>query len=323
MRPSPSRAAFAVALIVALVAFVHFAPATGLTRWTRAWLDAGHAAVFGLVALLALRVALGLGQRGGSAYAAALVTTLVLGLFSELLQFANPDRNPSLGDWLRDAGGAIVALGLAGLLRRDVSMRPWGGVVALLVAACMVVMLAPLGSLWLDYRGRDAAFPVLCCMTGDWERRFFGSNHVEIETAPPPGATAAEGFQRLRFSPARWPGLKMAEVYPDWSGYDVLAFDIYAEVAPPVELVLRIDDFDHDGRYTDRFNLDLWLEPGMNTFRVPIEDVLAAPAGRRMDPRRMAKVFLFAAEPDVPFTLYWNGFRLEPAARGATTAGAE
>ena len=24
--------------------------------------------------------------------------------------------------------------------------------------------------------------------------------------------------------------------------------------------------------YTDRFNLDLWLEPGLNTFRVPIEE---------------------------------------------------
>jgi hypothetical protein len=185
-------------------------------------------------------------------------------------------------------------------------------------------MLAPLGSLWLDYRGRDAAFPVLCCQTGDWERRFLGHKHVHIEPAAPPGFAATGAFQRLRFSPARWPGLKMAEVHPDWSAYDVLAFDIYAEAAPPVELVLRIDDFEHDGTsYADRFNLDLWLEPGLNTFRVPIEDVLAAPVGRRMDPRRMAKVFLFANEPSVPFTLYWNGFRLERAHGGAATPDEE
>jgi hypothetical protein len=75
--------------------------------------------------------------------------------------------------------------------------------------------------------------------------------------------------------------------------------------------------------YTDRFNLDLWLEPGLNSFRVPIEDVLAAPAGRRMDPRRMAKIFLFANGPSVPFTLYWNGFRLETAEGDAVTAGGE
>jgi VanZ family protein len=324
MRKSPLRAVFAAVLIVALVAFVHFVQPIGVTRWALAWLNAGHALVFGLVALLALGALFGLGLRGRSAYAAALFATLALGLLSEWLQVGNPDRNPSLGDWLRDAGGAVVALGFAGLLRRDVGSPAWGALTALLAIACLAVMLAPLGALWLDYRARDAAFPVLCCQTGDWERRFLGHSHVDIEPAAPPGLVAAESFQRLRFSPARWPGLKMAEVHPDWSGYDVLAFDIYAEVPPPVELVLRIDDFDRDRlNYTDRFNLDLWLEPGLNSFRVPIEDVLAAPAGRRMDPRRMAKIFLFANGPSVPFTLYWNGFRLETAEGDAVTAGGE
>ena len=85
---------------------------------------------------------------------------------------------------------------------------------------------------------------------------------------------------------------------------------------------MRIDDFDYDGTsYTDRFNLDLWLEAGVNRLRVPIEDVLAAPDGRRMDSRRIKRVFLFANEPQEPFTLYWNGFRLERADDVAAVAG--
>jgi hypothetical protein len=167
--------------------------------------------------------------------------------------------------------------------------------------------------LWQDYRGRDAAFPVLCCLTGDWESRFLRSNHVEFEPAVPPDVGSGAGYQRLRFSPAYWPGLTLKEVHPDWSGYETLAFDIYTEAPPAVELVLRIDDYGHDGvSFDDRFNRDLELAPGLNRFRIPIEEIVSAPAGRRMDARRMKKIILFANQPDVPFEIYWNGFRLLP-----------
>ena len=75
--------------------------------------------------------------------------------------------------------------------------------------------------------------------------------------------------------------------------------------------MLRVDDRGHDGvTYSDRFNRNLRIEAGLNRFRVPIDDIVAAPAGRRMDPTRMKKISLFATGPTAPFTVYWNGFRL-------------
>ncbi len=134
---------------------------------------------------------------------------------------------------------------------------------------------------------------------------------VEFEPAAPPGVPDGRGYQRLRFSPAYWPGFTLKEVHPDWSGYEVLAFDIHTEAPPPAGLVLRIDDFGHDGvNFDDRFNRELELVPGLNRFRIPIEEIVSAPAGRRMDPRRMKKIVVFANQPDAPFEIYWNGFRL-------------
>jgi VanZ family protein len=312
MGRSLARAVTAVIAIVLCLALLHFYQPVSDTRLARELQNAGHALLFGAIALLALRAARSLGQGGARGYASALTVALVLGALSEWLQVASPVRDASVGDWLRDAAGALAALCLAAGWRQGAAGRSAPAVALTLVATLSVAAVA--APLWLtvkDYLARDRAFPVFCCFTGDWEQRFVTTNHIELAPAAPDDVPADGGFLRMTYFPARWPGLTVHEVYPDWSGYDTLAFDIYAETPAPVAIVLRVDDLGHDGvTFQDRFNRDLTVAAGMNRLRVPIAEILEAPAGRRMDPRRMKRVFLFADGPQTPFTVYWNGFRL-------------
>lgn len=305
---SPMSRAVAVAIIAGGLAFLHFVELSSDARIVREVQNAGHAILFGVIALLALAALRGGGIR---TYAAALLVTLALGGLSEWLQSTIPTRDASLGDWLRDAGGAVAFLCVAAIWRRDVRSRRAVGVLSVIGAACLLAVAAPVVLVWQDYRGRDAAFPQLCCVGGTWEKTFFRSNVTEFLQVPAPKNPAGEGFLKVNIPAGKWPGFRIREVYPDWSGYELLAFDIYAEVPAPTVLVLRVDDRTHDGSdYHDRFNLDLTIESGLNRIRVPIREILNAPAGRQMDASQMDKIFLFAKRPQQPFTLWFNGFSL-------------
>lgn len=303
------RAIAAAALIAACIGLLHLVEPLGDTRIHNELRNAGHALVFAAVALLALFGLRALGAGRAAAYGGALAVALGLGAVSEYLQIGNPLRDASVGDWWRDAAGAVAALIAVAFWRRDVVRWPVGTLLLALAAASLAAVAAPVAIVWGDYRGRDAAFPVLCCLTGPWEARFLRANSARIE--PAPDGPAGPGFMRLQLMPAKWPGFSVQEVHPDWSGYEALALDVYAERPVPVRLVVRVDDLAHDGtNRRDRFSRRFEIEPGLNRIRIPIADILAAPAGRSMDVRRMKKIIVFAERPTAPFSVYLSDLRL-------------
>jgi hypothetical protein len=105
--------------------------------------------------------------------------------------------------------------------------------------------------------------------------------------------------------------LVVEEPYPDWSGYDRLSFTVYSGMKEPVSIVVRIDDAQHDNRYTDRFNRRLVLQPGVNRVSIPLSEVRNSPRGRKMNMTRIQRVVLFAMHPGAPFTLHFDTVRLE------------
>ncbi len=308
------RTAIALVAMGACLAFLHFVDPPADTHFLRELLSTGHILVFGLIALLTLELQQ---SRDAKAYLRAFAVTLALGAASEFLQSFSPDRHSSLGDLARDASGAAVFLCLAALWGRE----SLGSISSVALAVVAVLSLsagvAPLVLLSRDYAGRNAAFPKLCCFTGTWEQRFVETNSVELEPVAPPPGERGTGWARLRFSPAKWPGVTIEEVYPDWRDYEALSFEIYSDNPVSVALGLRVDDRAHDNRdYYDRFNRNLSIEPGLNSFQVPIAEILDAPSNRRMSVRHMRRILLFAVDPPRPFTLYWNGFRLVRAEPG-------
>jgi VanZ family protein len=296
----------ALAAIAACLALLHFLELPADTRFLRELVSTGHTLVFGLIALLVLALHQ---SRDSKAYLGAFIFTLTLGVISEFLQIFSL-RDASLGDLVRDAIGAALFLSLAALWhrknRRARSFVALGAVAVLSLSAG----IAPLVLLARDYAGRDAAFPELCCFTGEWEQHFVQTDSVEVQRAAPPSREGEAGWMRLRFFPAKWPGVTIDEPYPDWSDYEALSFKIYSANPVSLALVLRVEDSDHNGDYYDRFNCNLNIGPGLNSFQLPISEIVDAPSNRPMSFRHMRRVLLFAAEPPRSFALYWNGFRL-------------
>jgi hypothetical protein len=283
-------------------------------------LNAGHAPLYGLVAVAILHVLEpGGGRREGPRvrlYLLALLLTVAAGVLAELIQgVTGGDADPM--DVARDAAGASAFL-LAvsafdpGLFHSRIrAHRP---AAILLAALTLAVTFASVTSTAADFLQRDAAFPMLCEFETHWGRRFISENKVRMEIcAPPEGWTdpPSSGVARLTFQSGRYPGLAIREPHPDWRGFKELVFEVFSDNPEPIELDLRIHDRDHNNEYSDRFNRALTIEPGTNRISIALQDVESAPRGRRMNMSRIQALALFADHPGAPFVLYLDDLRLE------------
>ena len=290
-------------------------PPGGELIWS-ALFDAGHAPLFGLLALVLLGLARVLFPAGGVArwghYVAAFALTVMLGMLSELVQVAGP-RNADIADALRDTAGAaaflLVALSFErGLIGRRAALAR--GLAALLFVAAIVPTLQVVAA----YRGRDAAFPRLCDFRSSWERAFVRAHGGELHWVPLPeglGTDPDERVGRMRFVSRRFPGLHLNELHPDWTGYRSLAFTIYSGLDRPVGVTLKVDDLDHGDVGTSRYDVPLIVEPGVNEVSIPLERIRAVERGRDLDMGRMCHLLIMAVRPEKSFTLYFDAFRLE------------
>jgi hypothetical protein len=105
-----------------------------------------------------------------------------------------------------------------------------------------------------------------------------------------------------------YPGMFTKNLPRDWSPYAHFTVDVYLERpqdAPSVLCGIRIDDADSTS-YESRFNGEVWLAPGLNTIRIPLEQVSAA-----IDLRRIRAVYLFLDQPEKQTTLYVDHIRVE------------
>jgi hypothetical protein len=164
--------------------------------------------------------------------------------------------------------------------------------------ASVVLVMAPMAVCLAAYANRDLRYPVLWQFSSPLDMYF--------------ARDAGEGLARIT-APARWQrgdseewalyvplsstgasGVSLTETYPDWTGRDRLLIDVTNPMPSPVQLTLRIEDRQHNQEYTDRFNADYRVPAATRqTISVALQRVEAAPRGRHMDMRHVAKVVLF------------------------------
>ena len=76
-------------------------------------------------------------------------------------------------------------------------------------------------------------------------------------------------------------------------------------------LTLRVHDAAHDQRYEDRYNVRLVVQPGVNRFTIPIDDILHAPDTRAMDLSRIRGIVVFAHALERPTHVFLGPIVLE------------
>jgi hypothetical protein len=319
--PGLSVAVFVIALIIGVALFVQ------LPGDTRLWIEiqnTGHVPLFGVLALAVLMVIRGMSfierARPVVGYLLSAVISLAAGIGIEFGQQLTRNRPPEITDVGLNLAGILVALSIYAVF--DPRMQsvwrthhPGLRAATLLFSVCLLLAaLAPLASLVVAYQQRAAALPVIMDFSARWSGYFLELEDAGLYPDVSPAALVQRGGQqlgRLALEPGRTPGISVVEPYPDWSGYEYLVVVIYSDMPYPDRLVLRVHDLQHDQQHTDRFNRVLAVDRGMNSFRIPLAAVEAAPAGRRMQMHSIGGVGLYARHVQQPFELYLGKIWLE------------
>lgn len=290
--------------------------------------NSGHIPLFGLLSLVILRLSVFFLKsrftRWYAHYLVALVVVTAIGVMSELLQMSGP-RDADPYDLIRDVVGAIVFLSLISTIPRRIlpwTLVDWSQKAGRLLRLAALLLL--MSSLWpvfywsAAFYERQQQFPLICGFESIWEMAFVGADSGKIERVdPPPGwesdSTYSQGNNRVgryTFALGRHPGFHIKEPYPDFSGYETLIFDLFSKSDRTHSLVVRIDDRHHNNEYNDRFNLEIFIQPGMNRIEIPCSKIRFAPINREMDMTAIAVILFFALQPAEPFTIFVDNIHL-------------
>jgi VanZ family protein len=124
---SPSRAWLAVAAWMALTVILSTFPIDAIQPSVPDADKLGHAAVYGVLALLSARAWRRHGSSPGATAERTMAMALIFGALLELVQ-GHVGRDSSLADWLADGVGALIGIGFwkAWMIVADYTSEQWG-----------------------------------------------------------------------------------------------------------------------------------------------------------------------------------------------------
>lgn len=289
----------------------------------RTMFDTGHVPLFGICALLMIRiirVMRGSGEPERADFLIALLAMGVLGLAAEAFQVVQPGRHANFGDAAQNLTGALGFIAIAASLRPGLwrALGPDGPMAARLVLAGAALVLAlalmPLFNAAWSYRQRAEQFPVVADLTAGWQKPFLSVGRAALASAPAPldwREMAGAEVAQVTFLDMPWPGVMVREPFSDWTGYASLRFQAWSELEAPVEVYLLVEDTRRNRAHPDRFNGSFIVVPGLNNFEVSLETIADGPRGRRLDLADISQFGLFSRRPGTSFDLYLSRFWLE------------
>jgi hypothetical protein len=299
------RIAWIIISLVIGVLLVTPMPETG--RELRSLSDLAHAPVFGLLSLAFLH-----GTRKllpTRPFLAVLMSWAIVVLFGgsvELIQGLT-SRTPGWFDALANALGAGAFL----IWSSTPTAAPTHVRFAMMGTCAVLLAIPSLPPILVLFDSAIQAWsrPLLASLEGDLElsRWEFGDYSA---TRSLEHSTDGSWSLRVVLDKGKYAGVTFAWPVHDWSAHSYLEFDVYLEPGPPMDLVVKIEDQEQNGRYEDRFHRLERLEPGPHHIRIPLSEVERAPKGRNIDLRRIRRLEFFTETQPRPFTLFLDIIRL-------------
>lgn len=279
-------------------------PGDDAVRSLDAFWDLGHTVVFALWSYLLIKWIRPLsGLKFLKQAAVLLVFAVIVGASIELLQ-GRFHRTPSVSDLFRDIIGALVAIAFLARQRKDIPnklVRTFQAAATLLVIGA----LFPLAAAVTDEYAARKSFPVLSNLESPFEL-----SRWECET----GCSIAKGVApngggalEVPLKTTLYSGASLKYFHRDWRGYAFLTFNLFNELDAPLRITCRIHDKWHEDRgnkYSDRYNVNLTLNPGWNNIRIPLSDVASAPKERRMDMAGIRSIGFFVTRLKKEMNIY-------------------
>jgi len=228
-------------------------------------------------------------------------------------------------------GGATALMYLSGnavrhgrMLRPEAASMLRGGAGVLLIA-----LMLPAAWWSLAIVERHLAVPQLMDDRFPLRRNMIEAHNSTITLLKPPPGWPAEHRRvvRVETSAARYAGIAIPDPFPDWSGFSSLTFLAASGDGRERRLTLRVHDNAHDQSYADRFNRS-WhlgrpvvngLRSGLDTARrfcIPLEEIEAAPAERKMDLKSISALAFFTTDAEAGDVFLLGDVRLEKRSAG-------
>ncbi|MCX6835993.1 MAG: hypothetical protein NTW07_12875 [candidate division Zixibacteria bacterium] len=290
------------------------------TRLCEELFNAGHAPLFGVIALILLNlgsvVSDSLSNSFYKRYVFAGVTALFLGIALELLQNLR-GSDAQLSDVLRDAAGIVSFLCIAAILNRSrpAAIANRRARLPIMIVAVLIFLTAFISvASWTHaYLHRNAAFPTLASFDTEVGCRFLSVEDARIDRVPCSSAWNPARYDtvgQITFFPAPYSTFILDEPYSDWTGYSFLEISLFSPLSDSLRLTVRVHDKQHNEEFSDRFNATYRIAPGASRITVPLDSVAVAPATRPMDMSAIAGVAMFVADIKDSIKLYVDSLQL-------------
>jgi VanZ family protein len=295
------------ALIIATVLFFVDTGSDGASL-VRQLSGFGHLLYFGLLAWWLSRLPSVTSNPWPLQIGLIMAAVLVLGGAIELIQpFFG--RNRSVADLGINLLGGLLGLFFLAPCRRLLPrvLLASGRLAGL--AMTVIIFSEPAAALW-DMQRAAREFPVLA----DFENRLEvgrWSNGSRDDTLARHGRASL----RVELGRRKYAGTALRRGLGNWQGYSTFAFSLYNPGPEPLTLTISIRDREHEragGRYHDRFNRSLRVEPGWNDLLIPVAEIEHGPAARTMDLAALSEVIFFAGELPEPRLIHLDHLRLLP-----------
>jgi uncharacterized protein YfiM (DUF2279 family) len=249
-------------------------------------------------------------------YLGAFLFAVALGAITEIAQSFTATRHPEWVDLLNDVCGAALGLSVFALFdSRKVILRSTRRTLKLTIVVTTIVLVTPLLQVGYLYWQQWRQLPNLVTWnsTAGYYSVTATSADLNVVELLRWGKEGELAMQVTPLRDGRWASLLIEEPWADWSAYSQLAIDVVNPGKQPIELLVRINDQQHNNDFDDRFNKSYALAPlTRTTLQLPLSAVKSAPAKRQMDMRAISRVVLFQDADRAAYVLYVCAVRLVP-----------
>jgi len=236
-----------------------------------------------------------------------ILAVLVIGIFIELLQ-VKFQRDLDFHDVWRDLLGMFLFFFFFARVRRFIPKVFLRSTQLCLILFLLVELYFPLHAI-ADEIISHKQFPVLSDFETPFEMdRWNGDAKMERING---FSHTGKACGKIILTTDLYSGVSLNYFPRDWHGFRYLEFYLFSE--NNLRMTCRIHDDIHITNrepFEDRLNKRLFLHPGWNHLIITIQEIENAPAGRKMNLKKIINLGIFTSRLSSPITIFIDDVRL-------------
>ena len=219
---------------------------------------------------------------------------------TELIQLS-VDRQFDFFDIFRDLAGCVIGMLLLGKV--DANNKKTENTIKISVIAILVIITSY--QLFLSLADEYIAvkqFPVLASFETPFEiNRWRTDGEISISNNIRKSGTSS---MKVEFTTKNYSRVTIRYSLGKWEEYGSLKFSFFNPDSAALKIECRINDREHNNKYSDRLNRSFVLENGWNTFTISLDDSRNAPSTREMNLDRIKQISFFSMSLPAARTAY-------------------